>query len=94
MAKIKKFEKQEKLFEYLISIGFDKLILKDTSSKSVKEDLIIFRHNKFYRESLLAFTIYESGEIYIDYDKTKNFLDIWGYLNDVELDKFQQMFLD
>jgi hypothetical protein len=97
MAKIKKFneevEKQKKLFEYLISLGFDKLFLKDTSNKSVRENLIIFRHNEFYRESLLAFTIYESDEIYIDYYNVKKFLDIWGYLNDEELDEFQDNFL-
>lgn len=98
MAKIKKIneevEKQEKLFEYLISLGFDKLFLKDTLNKSVRENLIIFRHNQFYRESLLAFTIYESGEIYIDYDNVKRFLDIWGYLNDEGLDDFQDNFLN
>jgi hypothetical protein len=97
MGKIKKFneeiEQQEKLFEYLISIGFDKLFLKDTRNSSVKENLIIFRHNEFYREALLTFTDYESGEIYIDYEKVKSFLDVWGYLNDEELNKFQQNFL-
>ena len=97
MGKIKKFneeiEQQEKLFEYLISIGFDKLFLKDTRNSSVKENLIIFRHNEFYREALLAFTVYESGEVYIEYEKVKSFLDVWGYLDDEELDKFQQNFL-
>jgi hypothetical protein len=96
MMNIKKneVEKQEKLFKYLISIGFDKLLLKDTSNKSVKEDLIIFRHNEFCREALLSFTVYNNDGINIDYENTKEFLNDWGFLDDDELEMFQQTFLD
>jgi len=80
--------KGEKLFDYLISIGFDKSILKDKQSK---QDLLVFRHNEFYREQLIAYPTYELN--YENYQNTKKFLDDWGYLTDEELEVFNETFL-
>ena len=82
------FEKPQMLFDYLISIGFEKIILKDTIKSS---DLIVFRHNEFYRDELLSLPSYPLN--HDDYEKAKKFLDIWGYLDDEDLRDFQEKFM-
>ena len=82
-------KKQQMLFDYLISIGFDKLEIKDTTS--MHHDLIVFRHNEYYREQLLSFPVPEIN--YSNYESAYKFLDDWGYLDDEELKIFKETYL-
>ena len=82
--------KQEKLFEYLISIGFEKNIIEDSSGYS-ELDLIIFRHNQFYREEVVTFP--NCGLNNYNYYRAMKFLDDWGFLTDDGVEEFMNTFV-
>jgi len=86
----KEIEKKNRLFDYLLSIGFDKLFIVDINIHP--QHLIIFRHIEFYREQILVFPNYDELQYY-NYEIAMKFLDDWGYLDDNELKIFKKLFL-